>query len=40
MSQVRLLGLLLASYVYMPLLLTLELEGITPFSLELKAKFL
>jgi len=40
MSQVRLPGSLPASCVYMPLLSTPELEGITPFSLELKAKFL
>ena len=40
MSQVRLLGSSLAGCVYMPSSLTLELEGITLFGPELKAKFL
>jgi len=40
MSQVRLLGSSPAGRVYMPLLSTPELEGITPFGLKLKAKFL
>jgi hypothetical protein len=40
MSQVRLPGSSLAGCVYMPLSPTLEPEGITPFGLELKAKFL